>query len=330
MPNAWHAGPVAALTVLALWANAGVAADDAPATPFVMKNRAPFAALIGIPGRWPDATDRNAELSWNATSHAMSDGSGGFLVVADGETHSLTARFQLDAWRGWQIGVQLPWLRHSGGFMDSMIDTWHDLFNLNEGTRGRTGEDQLNYVLQQQQADIFRIDRSVSGIGDVEVGVSRDLGTLFGAPWRLALNLKLPTGDVEKLTGSGSADFALGFGWRAPGTPGAKLRWWLDAGAVVPGDVDIVGLKTESLVYYYDAALTWRLLRRFDAILQLAGHSSLYAGNDTVLGEPAAQLAVGGLWHMSPRFGLRFGFFEDILAESAPDFGLELALLVRR
>ena len=116
----------------------------------------------------------------------------------------------------------------------------------------------------------------------------------------------------------------------SPPSPGAKLRWWLDVGAVLPGDVDIVGLETETLVFYYDTAMTWRIFGSLDAILQVAGHSPLYAGNTSLLGDWAAQLAVGGLWHLSPRFALRFGIFEDILVESTPDFGAEVSLLVRR
>lgn len=308
-----------------------------------MQNRAPFAAIIGIPGRWPDTSDTFAELAWNVSSHAMSDSSNGFTVLADGETHSITARMQIEAWQRLRVGVQLPWIKHSGGFLDSTIDTWHDIFGLSEGLRAITEKDQLNYVLRDQGADVFRLNESVSGIGDLRLGITGDLGsfaryakpnTVSGyflrIPWRLALNVKFPTGDIEKLTGSGDTDIAAGVGWRSPDSPGAKLRWWLDVGAVLPGDVDIAGLETESLVYYADAAMTWRIARSFDAILQVASHSPLYAGNTSLLGDWAAQLAIGGLWHLSPRFGLRFGIFEDILVESTPDFGVEISLLVRR
>ncbi len=317
-------------------------ARERTATGFVMRNHAPFASLVGVPGRWPDWSDGLFDLTWNASSHAMSESSNAFSELTDGETHSLTARLQFDALRRLRIGFQLPWISHSGGFMDGPIDAWHDLFGLNEGIRPRLEQDQLNYVLQRDGTDVFRLDDSVSGVGDLHIGVAGELGsfaryaepgTVSGyfqrVPWRMVLNVKLPTGDIDKLTGSGSSDFAVGLGWRTPPDAVGRIRWWFDMGIVFPGEVDIVGLDTVSQAFFYDAAMTIRIVRRLDAILQLAGNSALYSGDVSQLGNSSAQLAVGGLWHMTPGLGLRFGILEDILSESAPDFGIELALIVR-
>ncbi|MGI9343181.1 MAG: DUF3187 family protein [Gammaproteobacteria bacterium] len=334
--------PIVALFVT-LAAATTAAAQEPVATGFVMQNRSPFAAIIGVPGRWPDNSANIAELSWNASSHAKAETSAGFASIVDGETHSLTARFQFPVLQRFRVGLQLPWISHSGGFLDSTIDTWHEIFGLNEGIRPQVPRNELNYVLDRQGAEVYRLSDSTSGIGDVQVGLTADLGSfdrnakpgtvggyLLRMPWRLSLNVKLPTGDIDKLTGSGETDVSLGVGWRSPDDTDGRLRWWLDAGVTLPGDVDIAALQTESQVYYYDGALTWRLTNRFDLIAQLAGHSRLYAGDVADLGRTAAQLAIGGLWHMSPRFGLRFGFYEDVIAESAPDFGFELSLLIRR
>ena len=76
--------------------------------------------------------------------------------------------------------------------------------------------------------------------------------------------------------------------------------------------------------------MAWRALSALDLIVQVAGHSALYQSNVTMLGEPAMQLGVGATWHFSDRYALRFGFFEDLRAESAPDFGIELAFILKR
>jgi hypothetical protein len=49
-----------------------------------------------------------------------------------------------------------------------------------------------------------------------------------------------------------------------------------------------------------------------------------------MLGEPAMQLGVGAMWHVSEKYAMRFGFFEDLIAESAPDFGIEMAVIFKR
>ena len=229
VPKRRATGPVLLLAVALTAPTVNAAAGEMPATAFVMKNRAPFAALIGVPGRWPDTTGSFGEFSWNAASHAMTESRDGTTVLTDGETHSLTARIQADAGR-LRFGAQLPWISHSGGFLDSTIDAWHEFFGLPEGIRPNLDQDQLSYIVQRQGTDLYRLDEPVSGIGDLQLGMSVELGsfakhaqpgTISGyfrrIPWRLSLNLKLPTGDIDKLTGSGAVDYAIGIGWRAPG-----------------------------------------------------------------------------------------------------------------
>ena len=308
-----------------------------------MRNHAPFSALIGVPGRWPDTTDNLVDMTWNASSHSAAERGNDFRVVTDGETHTLTGRLQWPIGKRFRIGAQLPWIQHTGGFMDSMIDSWHDAFGLNEGIRPLLEQDQLAYILQRNNVSLVRIDDEVSGVGDLTVGLSAELGsferhaepgTISGyfqrIPWRATLNVKLPTGDIEKLTGSGNTDVAVGLGWRSPAKTGAVFRWWADAGVVFSGGVDIDGLDANSQVYYYDTALTWRIVRSLDAIVQFAGHSSLYDESWKILDEASGQVAIGGLWHFTRSFSLRFGITEDVLAESAPDFGIEISLIARR
>jgi hypothetical protein len=325
-------------------ASVSMAIASEPATSgFVMRNHAPFSALIGVPGRWPDTTDNFFDLTWNASSHSAAERGNDFRVVTDGETHTLTGRLQWPIGKRFRIGAQLPWIQHTGGFMDSMIDSWHDAFGLNEGIRPLLEQDQLLYILQRNNVSFVRIDDEVSGIGDMTVGLSAELGsferhaepgTISGyfrrIPWRATLNVKLPTGDIEKLTGSGNTDVAVGLGWRSPPKTGAVFRWWADAGVVLSGGVDIDGLDANSQVYYYDTALTWRIVRSLDAIVQFAGHSSLYDESWKILGEASGQVAIGGLWHFTRSFSLRFGITEDVLAESAPDLGIEISLIARR
>ena len=82
-----------------------IAAAESESTGFVMRNHAPFAALIGVPGRWPDSTGNFLDLTWNASSHSASERSEDFRVLTDGETHTLTARGQVHLWRNIGAGI---------------------------------------------------------------------------------------------------------------------------------------------------------------------------------------------------------------------------------
>ena len=308
------------------------------ASSFVLRNHSPFSAIIGIPGRWPDGTNNIAELSWNVSSHSFYENDGAESLLLDGETQTISARLQHRFSSRIQLGADIPWLVHSGGFLDSTIDAWHDLTGLPEGARPQMENDDLQYIYAASGANAFLLNESTSGIGDIQV----TLGIALGKPdkpasasyftqlgWILKLSTDLPTGDAEKLTGNGSADLAAGFGVRSPRSDVARLNWWLDLGLAWPGEVDIEGLATAGQVFYYDAALAWRIRKRFDILGQIAGTSGLYQSDIKMLGRPTAQLALGGLWHIFDNYGLRFGFTEDIRANTAPDVGFEITLIFK-
>lgn len=312
-------------------------AQNFKASGFGMRNHAPFSALIGIPNRWPDGTHHSAELSWNTSNHAMLEVANDEYLMLDGETQTLSARIQKRVSPRVQLGIEIPWLQHSGGYLDSTIDAWHDLFGLPEGIRPQTPDNDLIYVYENDGVQVFELDERKSGFGDIQIAMGLDLGAIGDSessfllsriPWKLTFNLKVPTGDVEKLTGSGNVDVAAGVGVRSPG--GERFDWWLDMGLVWPGDVDIVGLDSSGQIYYYDGAVAWRFLTNLDLLLQIAGHTAPYQTNVTMLGEPAMQLGVGAMWHVSEKYAMRFGFFEDLRAESAPDFGVEIAVIFKR
>ena len=305
-------------------------------SPFVLRNHSPFSAIIGTPSRWPDGTTNIAELSWNVSNHSFFDDNGSESLQLDGETHTLSARLQYRLSQHIQLGVDIPWLAHSGGFLDGTIDGWHELIGFSEGIRPHMPRNELQHVLEIAGTEKFRLDNSVSGIGDIRFAIAFDLGNpnaspnaayLKRIPWTLTLSMEAPTGKIEKLTGNDSADLAAGLGIRSPKTAGGRIHWWLDMGLVWPGDVDIDGLDTAGQIYYYDAAFAWRFQRRFDFLLQVAGNTAPYQSNIKMLGDPAAQVAIGGLWHLSSHYGLRFGIIEDLRAKTAPDVGFELTLI---
>jgi hypothetical protein len=312
--------------------------EEFEASSFVLRNHSPFSAIIGIPARWPDGTSHIAELSWNVSSHSFYENSGSESLLLDGETQTVSARLQHRFAPRFQVGADLRWLWHSGGFLDSTIDAWHDLTGLPEGLRPQLAENDLNYVYSANGVDAFLLTDPASGFGDLQVNLAIALGKIDHSVdatylerigWTLNLGAELPTGELEKLTGNGSTDLAAGFGVRSPGLDTARVNWWVDLGIAWPGEVDVAGLSSAGQVLYYDAALAWRIHRRFDVLAQMAGTSGLYQSNVKMLGRPTAQLAIGGLWHIYSRYGLRFGFTEDIRADTAPDIGFEVTLIFK-
>jgi hypothetical protein len=283
--------------ILFLTAGATAQAQNYQASGFVLRNNAPFSAIIGVPGRWPNDTNQTAELSWNISNQSLSQENDRESLFLDGETQTLQLRFQYRPLSRVNIGIEIPWIYHSGGFLDNTIDTWHDIFGLSEGIRPQTPRNDLKFRYERDDSQSANLDDSTSGIGDIDLGLVVDLGSagsidasyLHQLTWALTFNLEAPTGDADKLTGNGHTDLAAGLRARSPLKDASRYSWWLDLGLVWPGDVDIAGLNSSGQVFYYDAALAWRAHRRLDILLQVAGNSPLYQSGLKMLGRPAAQ-----------------------------------------
>ena len=334
----WNLCKAIVLGILLELVSPATHSQDFEASAFVLRNHSPFSAIIGLPGRWPDGTGNPAELSWNVSNHSFFEDNGSENLLLDGETQTISARLQHRFWPRLQIGAEIPWLLHSGGFLDGAIDAWHDLTGLSEGIRPQLPKNDLQYVFAVNSVEVFRLDDSTSGIGDIMASIAIELGRLDKPatagylrrmPWTLKLTAEAPTGDIDKLTGNSDWDFATGLGVRSPATKVSPLTWWVDAGVAWPGDVDIGGLDPSGQIFFYDVALAWRVYRRFDVLAQVAGNSAYYQSDIKMLGNPAAQLAVGLLWHVANNYGLRFGIIEDISSNTAPDLGFEITLLFK-
>lgn len=346
VPKAVRMGPAssailtatAALCVLGAAAGGATVAhagEPAPAR-FPLADRGPLNGLVGIPNGWTQLLQGPAaELSWQITNNAMGERATGERLLLDGETHTVTLRWQHPLGERLAIGVELPWIAHGGGFLDGSIDAWHDALGLSEGIRPLLPARDLRYVYDRAGQPRAGAEDSTSGLGDLRTTLAWRLMTP-GAQ-RPALDLtadvEWATGDADRLTGNGGTDLAAGL--RAgrggiAGTPGlGPLGWSAQAGLVWPGDADEPLPPAAGQFWYYDTALAWAATSALDLVVQLQGHGGAWQSHVTMLGDTALQLGLGAIWHPRPRLGLRLGIFEDLRTDTTPDFAIELALTYR-
>jgi hypothetical protein len=340
VPNATSAGPdrarargrgaVAVAAALCAVAAGARAAEPAHVERFPLVNRAPFTAILGVPsaGGAP-----GVELSWDIASHAMAERSGAETILLDGETHVLTLRWRGAVGERLALAVELPWVTHGGGFLDGVIDDWHDFFGLSEGIRPELPTGDLRYVYTRGGVEVFRLDDTTSGIGDLRTSAALRLaGAARGAPgWGVDLtaDVEWGIGEAAKLTGSGGTDVAAGLRVEAPHGPGGRLGWTAGAGVTFPGDTDLPLPGPEDAILHYDAALAWAARPSLDLVLQVQGQGGGWRSGLDMLGGASLQLGGGFAWRIGPALVLRFGVFEDIRTDTAPDFATELALAWR-
>ena len=180
----------------------------------------------------------------------------GALFFLDGEH----ARWALAARRGIGHGLQIervaPVIHLGGGFLDPTIEEFHDTFSL--GQAGRLGVPRgrfLGYV-RTGEREVYLEEALGTTLGDLVVGLRYDLrGARAHAPLELALEAlaKLPTGDAQRLSGSGSADFGV----QLLGTRyfrGSCLH--LALGAAYLGPHDLFALDAQTIV---SGMLAWEI-----------------------------------------------------------------------
>ncbi len=329
------AGRSSALLLAAVASCATCLAAETDPHRFPLTDRGPLNGLLGLPDGWTRHNGPAAELAWDIANNAMGQQSAHESLLLDGETQTVTLRWQRAFGDRLSLGLELPWMAHGGGFLDRSIDAWHDTLGLSEGIRPELPTGNLRYVYARDGERIINLEDATSGIGDVRTSGAWRLGT--PGPGRLAFevtaDIKWPTGDARRLTGSGSTDVAAGLrlvrppGQRPDGP--SRLSWSAQAGIVWPGHVDQPLPAPSAQVYYYDAALAWAATPTLDLILQAQGHTGAWQSDLKMLGTGAAQLGGGALWHLAGGYSLRLGLFEDIRTDTTPDVTLELALVLR-
>jgi len=129
------------------------------------------------------------------------------LYYADGELYRTSVSIRRGIGHGLQLSITIPVLDFQGGLADSTIECFHDTFGFSQSGRDGAFRDSFGvYLRDNEGAELYLGDAPSPGLGDVSVGVRTRLPA--PASWQLAVEgqLELPTGEEERLYGSGSLD----------------------------------------------------------------------------------------------------------------------------
>jgi hypothetical protein len=320
----------AAVVTLLLIPGSGVLADEPwkefvtndprlqIAMPFVARDQNPLLAGFGLPTAMPARNlwrfSGGVDLSWGTTALMQSQGDEALLV--DAETREARVTLQgplMDTAFAWQL--QLPYRYTGGGNLDSFIDSWHDTFGLPDGARSALPRDQIGIRYTRAGTREVDINSSASGLGDIQVALGHKIRTDAAAlmAW---LTIKLPTGDADKLTGSGGTDVSL----LLSGQRGLSARWAVfgQAAATYLGDGDLLPDQQRSVVWSGMVGASVRTWRGLSLKAQIDAHTAAYDSELDFFSE-AVVLTVGGDYYFESGWRLELGVSEDIAVEHSPD-----------
>jgi len=302
--------------------------------PLHTRNLSPAALGYGLPALAParvlDQGVFQAQASADIVSNFTERARANEALRFDGETY----RLELDARYGLgdhlEVGVALPLLSHQGGFLDGFIENWHDFFGLPQSGRDKAPRDRLDYSYSRTNGQGFARTSSVSGIGDLSLQAAWQCWSNPETGRSLALrsNLKLPTGDSDRLLGSGSWDLAL---WLS-----GEQRWenavgemllYGGGGALFSSDGDLLPEQRRNLAATVSLGLGLQPWSRLGLQLQFDGHSALFEDSAfKELDQFAGQLAIGGSLGLGENTELEIAVIEDVVVETAPDVVFHFAL----
>ena len=136
--------------------------------------------------------------------------SGVFLV--DGEHYRTALAMRRGLRTGIQVELVIPVINFQGGFLDSTVESFHDLFSLGQAGRLGVPRDAFEVYVRSSEGELFVDEDPGTALGDIVLGAKFDL---LRRPEAKSFSLsaeslvKLPTGDEERFTSSGSTDLGL-------------------------------------------------------------------------------------------------------------------------
>jgi hypothetical protein len=307
-------------------------------TPFNTQNQSPFIQIYGLPSpgdaHLTPPGGKDFKILFDLANNSLDDSAGTERVVVDGETYRTTLVGRYGIAQGMELGVEIPYITHSGGFLDAFIESYHGAFGFPQGDRERAPRGRLLYQYQRNGINRIKVDGFGSGLGDVRLTTALQLHPkLNESPTALALraSLKLPTGETDQLHGSGSTDMAL---WLTA-SDDHKLHsghWTLFGAAGILGmsDGKILADQQRNWVEFGTIGIGWSPLPWFGFKMQLNGHTSFFKDSDLVeLNGHSAQLTVGGTFAVFSQTTVDIGVTEDLIIKTAPDVVFHIAVQSR-
>ncbi len=323
MPPMRAFGFVAATAAFCCCACIPAQADERVADAFPIRNHNPFLQIFGLPAfqsgelAAPGVTDFG--FSYDVANDADDADRLGERLDIDAESQVLNFSVRRRIGKRFELGIDVPWVRHSGGFLDGVIYNFHNAVGLSNSSREGL-DDRYRLFFEQEGQVLYDTDVPTSGLGDVQVSMAMELGrmTLRGA-------IKAPTGDPDKLTGSGAADLSLGlYGGGTTDFLDRDLSYSGFAGVLLLGDGEVMNELQRSTVPFGGAALRWHATPRIALATQVSVQAPYFDARLDELGGTTVQLLIGADIRLRTSL-LRFAIVEDIAGGAAPDFALHLS-----
>ncbi|MEM9621299.1 MAG: DUF3187 family protein [Pseudomonadota bacterium] len=332
------------LTLLLVVPVSGIAQihPDVPTGPLQVRNLSPIVQLYGLP-RMTGAriVDRlHTTFNIEAANNFQSEARDNTFAFFDGETYVasyrvrgrmpdlLTERWAPAAAMEW--GFEVPYVAHTGGGLDGLVDEFHELFGLPDGERSLARRGRLDYLVQSDGVVYADFDDSQRVLGDVRGFAAYQVFSKPRSAFIIRSQLKLPTGSVRRLSGSKGWDVSVwGEYERVFALEKRSLRLSLGAGFSYLGEGELIPDAQEHWVGIGHVGLQYALSNWVELHAQLDAHSEILDTGNPLVANGGVLGTLGGRVKVTPKMWVDLAIIEDLEAKSASDVVFQVLLGAR-
>lgn len=291
----------------------------------------PFVRLYLPPqlaAHWAQVSHSAVEVSAFASNTLNLQGelgSGGDALRVDGEIQGFGFSYVRRIAADWVAGIELPFSSHGAGEFDHFISEYHNVLSLPDGGRAGQVQDQFNYSVQRDGELLLDVRGESSGVGDLAFFALHTIALSDVKELHWQLRLELPTGDAEKLTGSGSLDLSTSLSLQQQLSP--YWRFDADVGLLWMSDGEVLRDIQNSFATFGSASIgyVWS-----DALLlaaQMDFHSALFDAGGLEFLDSVWLLGMGGQLDLPSNYKLLVTVGEDIQVAASPDVSVRIGLI---
>jgi hypothetical protein len=293
----------------------------ASASPFLTQDQNPFSLIHGQPqptsAVLPDKGVFVWSLSLDITNTLNVNNNNQESLFMDFESYHLRFNFLYGLSENWALRIDAPFIYYSGGFLDSTVDNWHDIFGLPQSNRPKVINNQFRIFYSRNGTPVIDLTSPTSGLGDIQIGIGKKLHHDQQSALSLWSSIDIPTGDKSDLTGNDASDVSFWLATQYKLNP----EWSTDAnlGILFPGESNLGTLAVENNIWFGHAAIQWQPLPAFDLRVQFGGHTQFYSNSQLRPLGSAYNIVIGGTVHVSACSDFDIAVSEDIKIEATPD-----------
>lgn len=275
------------------------------------------------------AVNRGNDFGWRQTREGELPEGGDRRFLVDGEHQTVEVGVRRALTATWDVGVRVPLHWRGAGFLDGIIDWFHQTTGALDNIRSAFLTDRFR--VEGRTADFTPFswnDEQGWGLGRVELNTQWAFlpprtGRCFNAA--VVARVTLPTGSGPYDVGGVDAGLQVGGAWHlAP-----RLDLYAGVGGTWFGEQDVDGVRYERLRGHAFVAFEYQMGRTWSLSAVLDGATNLVTG---VAEYPSVQtyVHVGAKIDLSARWQLELGFTENLHdQQSTIDFGAYGGLVAR-